>query len=486
MSNFFGQLVESYGENIIQGQKQNMDAANLELKQQEAAMNKMNMMQAQQKQQTQQGVAKYISAAQAADKGAVDDPTRTAKMYEHAAAMEIAGGNFQQAEELSNLSKGKLKEAAEAKKEVLTRIADAKETLAKSAQDYTANPTPEGSKVLAQNALKAGVPPASIPIPGSPAWATWVTQQQTASMSVKEQRDFTEKQSEFREKQDEAKQVHKDNEADKLAQRQQTAAIQAGVREDRAEARQEARESRAATLQEARENRQERRENVLSDRAERREYEATKQSPAEKQSTNAIVASASEAVKGFKQIMDMPAGQQTGFFTGLHDGTMLKSLEKNAGAALTQRDAQLYNVATSGLSLEIGRVLTLGGGRGVNKAQLDEFKEMATTRPGEDPYVAMYKLSNAADTIRNRMSTLPDSANPKILAQQKEVEKFLASVPTTAQVQASADRAGRSTGGRANKEKMNSVMAKVGTAFGRDEEQKGVSSAVQSALDKYK
>jgi hypothetical protein len=164
---------------------------------------------------------------------------------------------------------------------------------------------------------------------------------------------------------------------------------------------------------------------------------------------------------------------------------MLQAVQKAATTKITDRQAQMYNTATSGLSLEIGRVLTLGGGRGVNKAQLDEFKEMLTTKPGEDEYVALYKLANGVDVLRTRMQTTRDSTNPKIAAKQKEVEEYLSKVPTPSAVQAAADKAGKSTGGAALKGKMDNVLGKIGTAFSKDAETKD-SDAFKTAMDKYK
>lgn len=403
MGGIFNALVGA-GNALRYGQEYELGQADLEQKQQQVAMSKLAATQQQQQMENQKGMGQYIKSQIDADQSIVSDPMKTAQMYEKTAGMAMAGGDFQSAQMMSELANGKRNDALKAAQQLAQQTQLKKETLASSASDYQQNPTPEGAAAMVQNAVAAGVPPSSIPAPGTPAFKGWVTSQSQAAMNAKERADFVEKQAEFKQKHEETVQAHKDSEEDKRQQRQQTALMRESMAEDR------------------------------RTRLELEKQRIAQPSKTQEAATNAIVGSASEAFRGLRVIGQMAAGQSAGAFSGLHNGTIPAALAKTGTNMVTPQSMQMYQTASAGLGLELGRVLTLGGGRGVNAAQIKEFQDMTQVHPGDTELEAMFKYSNAADIVRNRLSTLPDAANPKVAAQQKEVADMLDKIPTPEQV----------------------------------------------------
>lgn len=429
MGGFFGQLASAYGQNIIEGQKNDLRVAEVQEEQQKAAMGKMQLMQAQQKQKTTRDISDYMNAAQAKDKSTVDDPAKTAKMYEGAEAIAIRGGNFQGAEELSNLAKGKRKESEDAKSQVLNQISQAKEDLSQSALDYSANPTNEGAKELALKAVKAGSNPSTIPAPGTPAWSAWVTKQGTASMSVKEQQDFSEKQREFNQKTEIAKQNHADEQANQMAQRQQTASLQAGLREDKREQRAQ---DKLDVLT------QDKKEKEKLD--EKRRYDEQKQTGSQRQAVDAEYKATGLAVNAMKNVMNQSSSANQGMFSQLKEGTFLSAIEKTGTRTLTSDQPKLYNTAMAGLALNTARAETLGGGKGANESTIKEFNDAIKVQAGDTENVAKYKLAVAAQAMRTSMDRTRDSTSEKVMSAAKGDRAFLESIPTVEAVQAQINK----------------------------------------------
>lgn len=151
-----------------------------------------------------------------------------------------------------------------------------------------------------------------------------------------------------------------------------------------------------------------------------------------------VVGATGEALRGLEIISKMPSAQTAGAFAGLHGDGVMSALSRVGGNALTPQSMQLYTVATQGLGMEIGRVLTLGGGRGVTQAQIDEFQSMVQARPGDTEVVAMFKYANAASILKNRLETLPDSPVEKVKGRQDAYIEKLSKIPDPADILALA------------------------------------------------
>jgi hypothetical protein len=289
-------------------------------------------------------------------------------------------------------------------------------------------------------------------------------------MSTKELRDFTEKQAEFKDKQDEAKQVHKDNEADKLAQRQQTAAIQAGMREDRREAR---RESEARY--------QERKQ----DKKDEVDAKVGKQSSTQQMAVDGIATSTAEAVQQLKTASRFNANVTSGAFNDLKGGTVTTATEKALANTLTSQDAKLYQANMGGLALEYARALTIGAGKGANQSTINELKETVTAHAGDTELVKLFKTAVVTDALRARARTNRPSTNPETAAVQKESLEYLHTQPTAQEILAYGEKIGK-TGELAKVQgRVADVQARI-KADSTPNAAPAVSSDVQTALDKYK
>lgn len=433
MPAFFPAFAQAMGQQIeysraLEVQQQDLqDKRTLQqLRQSEIADSQLAREQKRQQMQAERTAAAHVSAfmqaAQAGDQAKIDDPANSAKLFSQAASMSFADGAFSLGKHYEDLAKEKLGEAKTAEDLVLKQKQDAKEAFGAAAIAFDGSA--ESASNLAKAAVRAGVNPAEIPPPNSPEFAAFAKKHETEGMSTKEILASREKAKEAAEREryhaeelKRQKQRDADDKADKARRREETA------RHDR-----ELEQLRKSTEK----------------RLETKAASPAKQSVSETNTINAVVGSAAEAVRGLRVIQAMPAGQTAGAFSGISSGEgIISSLEAVGANKVTPESMQLYQTASAGLGLELGRVLTLGGGRGVNQAQIKEFQNMTTVHPGDTEYEAMFKLANAADIVRNRLSTLPDSQNPKVLKQQREAEALLQSIPTPEDVIRSARKSGK-------------------------------------------
>ncbi len=431
---FLGNLGLAAGNNIIEGQQLDAQRASTELKQQQVQMNKMSMLAQQKQQQNQQQIGAYIASEAQKDSSIVTDPQKMAATYEKAAGMALQTGDFAGAEEMSKLASGKLQESKDAAVVAQQQQQVKKESLASAADDYAANPSPEASKALVQKAVDAGVSPLSIPAPGTPAFKAWSTQQQLASKTASQRADFVQKAYEADTNRRERQQEHQDSLAERDATRRQTAAYQAGLLDLR---RSEAadRQGRAPTTKDVAGSTyewdptgQKKGDRNLPDTGWVK-IGGVKLTSTQNAQNNAIVASASEGMRGLRIIGAMDNDTTAGPFAGLHDGTILDAIAKTGTNAVTPADMQIYHTATAGMGLEIARTMTLGGGRGANQATINEMQNIVEGHSGDTQATLLFKYANAADIIRNRLSTLPDTDDPKVKAQRTQLEKDLAKIP---------------------------------------------------------
>ena len=439
-----GSIVAGAGNAIIAGKELQEQDENIQLKKQQIAMGALALQSAQKQQQTQQVVGQFLASEAAKDQSNVTDPAKSAQMYEKGAAMALQNGDFTSANEMGELAKGKLAEARQQMAVQQQEQQQKKESLASAADDYAANPTPEGYKDLARKAIDAGANPTQIPIPGTPQFASWLNQQQLASKTAAQRADFVQKAYEMDANRREKQQEHQDNVALRQASMQQTAMMREAMLADKQQMRQMERERLDL---------------------EERKFAAggTKETSQQRQSNNAIIASGSEAVRGLHVIGALDSDQTAGPFQGLAHGTILESLAKTGSNILTTEDQQIYHTATAGLGLELARTMTLGGGRGANQATIDELQDVVTAHPGDTKATAIFKFSNAADIIRNRLESMPTPGDAEQAGKREALLKDLAKVPTPQQVLATVKDPKQRQKMLASQESMSAAMDKIDT-----------------------
>lgn len=411
MAGFLSNLAHAAGQNLLYGQEFQRKQEDIELNKQRIAMGQIALQNAQRQQQTQATVGAFLSSEAAKDASAFTDPAKSAQLYEKAAGVALQNGDFQSANEMGELAKGKMAEA----KEQLVVAAQAKhqkmEDLATTADSYTSNPTADGAKELMRKAIDAGVNPTSIPMPGTPQWGTWVNEQKKAGMDSKSRADLAQKAYDANANRELRLQEH----ADSIALRQQSMQQNAMLREAMISIR-----------------RQE-----LQDREAERAAKAAapaKETANEKNTTKAIIASASEGVRGLHVIGALDSDQTAGPFAGLHDGTILDAVAKTGTNAMTTDDAQIYHTAAAGMGLEVSRALTLGGGRGANQATINEMQNIIEAHPGDSKATALFKYANAADIIRNRLESMTPPQDSVQEANRQRLLKDLSKIPAPADI----------------------------------------------------
>ena len=409
-----GSIVAGAGNAIIAGKELQEQDENIQLKKQQIAMGALALQNAQRQQQTQQVVGQFLSSEAAKDQSNVTDPVKAAGMYEKGAAMALQNGDFTSANEMGELAKGKLAEAKQQMAVQQQEQQQKKESLANAADDYAANPTPEGYKDLARKAIDAGANPTQIPMPGTPQFASWLNRQQLASKTAAQVADFTQKAYEMDANRREKQQEHQDNVALRQQSMQQTAMLREAMLADRQQALQMERER--------------------LDLEEKKATAGPRQTAQQANMTQSIVASASEAVRGLRVVGAMANAQTEGPFQGLNNGTILDSVAKTGGNIMTSENQQMYHTATAGLGLEVGRALTLGGGRSANESTIRELQDVITAHPGDTNGTALFKYANATDIIRNRLESMATPADPEMASKREDLLKQLQKVPTPEQV----------------------------------------------------
>lgn len=390
------------GNTLLYGQEYDLKEAQLQERQQKIAMQKMSMASKMQEQKSEKELGSFIQSQIAEDNTRISNPLKTAQMYEKAAGMAAGAGNFSAAQTMTQLAKGATAEAASARKQQAEQQFAVQEQVAKAAIDFQQNPTPEGMEAVKAAAIRANVNPASIP-KSLPEFMAWSKGLQTSAMSSEGRLKFEDKVRQEKATTEFNKQKFEQQEKDKAIQRQQ--------------------------LAESREQSRIMRQQAADERAARGQH-----SPQQERDAKAIVSSASEAVRGLRMIATMPPSASAGAFAGLKDGTVIEALGRVGGNVVTPQSKQMYQVAAAGLGLELGRLLTLGGGRGVNQSQINEFRHMVEVAPGDTEFTAMFKYANAADIIRNRLESQEEPYNEASKKVMKETKEWLDKVPTPEQI----------------------------------------------------
>ena len=314
--------------------------------------------------------------------------------------------------------------------------ADKSNTLGAASLDYVANPSEAGYKQVRDAAITAGKDPKTIPSYGDPKFAAvaqgWTSEGKDNEARVKHLDEVQRTQDAAEEK----KRAFQAEEARKIENDRSTALARENQHLDR-----------QLTLQVLREGQQLRKqESDARIAAAREKTEAQRQSSGEKLTSaertmvTGVVGAVGEATRGIRNVLAMPVDTTSGAFQSLHSSDVIGSLTKVGGNIVTPESTQMYTATTRGLGMEIGRALTLGGGRGVTQAQIDEFESMVQAQPGDTEFTAMYKLSNAADILKNRLETLPDSPIKKVREEQDKYMAELKKIPSPMEIWAAAQK----------------------------------------------
>lgn len=463
--------MDAFAATQFQGQQlllaQDEKKADIAVRQQQAqALQMSNLMQKQQL-QDKQALQQFMTSEQQTAAAPVQTATEKAKLYGKAAAFSMQRGDFDDAAAMEKLAKGETETAQKEQILLEKQHADDSQALSVAAQDASANPTPDNAKRLFNAAIKAGITPDQIPMPGTPKYEAFLNQSSLAGLKGDERVKFLEqvkeKEAAAKALAEQRKMEHEDREA---------------ARADRAQAREESRADRKEAMA--------LRETLAKSLIESREAKTASQEAGgaiQHRNTIAAVNYANEVARGLDLTSKLPAGTTNGVFAHLGSpDTILKSLESTGTNKITPEIQQMLQTANKGLGLELAQLMTAGSGRAPNKDVISEMGKMVTVEPGDKEYTAMFKFANAADLALTRLKAVPKSSDPNIQKTREEAEKKLAAYPNPAIVAAEALKHGvHVTQEKSMREKLDGLMQKHDAEAART----AVPADIQSILNLY-
>jgi len=435
----------AYGNDLIQGQAFEMKQAQTSLKQTEAQSAKLQQQQMQQQMKTQQDIGAFIKSQTELEGADASNPNNQAKLFSKAAGLAFSQGDFASGKAMEDLSKSAMAEGMEQTKALAAQTAQKKESLATIAGNTPDQPTREQSQSLVKAAVDAGVDPTTIPLPGTPSFLTWKNQQTLAGMDSKSKAEFIQKGVEQKQNRDMKWQEHEDSVDLRRSQQQQTAAYRDSLLSmDR---------QRLSDSEEARKDRAQRAPQTIDVGAAKYEYDPDSKVKGDRLATDpryvklgnkttatqennivAIGGASSEVARNLTQMSRFPTGTTNSPFVHITDHDFLSSIEKTGSNALTPEQIQMFQTSSSGLSTELSRVMTLGGGRGANQSVINEVKSQTTPNAGDTNLTAAYKISTAAQIALTRMNSTPDPADAKAKANWDAAKAQLEAFPTPNQI----------------------------------------------------
>lgn len=424
----------AYGNSLIEGAKLDTQQASADYDRARAQQAQMQVAQQQQQMKTEKDLGQFLSSQAKLDGADATNPLTQAKRYQQAAGIAAQHGDFTSSAQMSKLADESNQEGQKQAALVQQQQAAKKEDLANTADNYQSNPTPEGANDLTRKAIAAGVNPTSIPLTNSPGFASWANDQRLAGMDSKGKATFVQKAYDLKQKREDQQQNHQDNVALRQASMQQTAMYREGMLD--------LRRSEMAS-------RQDKDPKVVSIGSAQYEYDpssslkgdrlasdpryvklANKTSAQQEYSTVAIGGAAAEGVRNLDQMSRFGSGTVNSPFVHLSDKGGIEAIAKAGTNAMTPEQTQMFGSSGAGLALEIGRVSTLGGGRGVNQAQINELHTQIVPTAGDSPLTAAYKLSTGAQILKTRMESTPPPADASAAKKWNDTLSRLETYPT--------------------------------------------------------
>jgi hypothetical protein len=425
----------AYGNNLIYGQQFEEQQARTNLLKSEAMMQGLQAQRMQQQAATEKQLGGFIQSEMQLQGADAALPQNQARMYSKAAGLAAAMGDFASMSEMTKLSHDASANAREEATALAQQQALHREDLAQSANNYANAPTEDGAKELVQKAVAAGVNPASIPLTNSPEFKTWANEQQLAGMTSKDRANFVQKAADMKARREEQWMIHRDNVGLRQAQMSQTAAFREqmiGLRKDEIASRAPPHlDVGGATWQ------WDPTGNVKGERLSsdpRYVKLGQKITATQENNITAIGGAAAEAARNLSQMARFGTGSTQSPFAHMTDKGFVDGIAKSGTNALTPEQVQMFNTSSSGLATELGRVMTLGGGRGANQSVIDEVKSQITPTAGDTQLTAAYKLATGAQIVLTRMEATPRPTDASVAAKWDKTIEELQKFPTPEQV----------------------------------------------------
>lgn len=425
----------AYGNTLIQGQEFQQQQARTDLMKSQALMQGVQAQRLQQQVQTEKDLGGFIKSQMELDGADASLPQNQSRMYTKAAGMAAAMGDFASMSEMTNLAHNATVNAREEATALAQQQAQKREDLAQTANTYGNAPSEEGARELVQKAITAGVNPASIPLTNSPQFKTWANEQALAGMTSKDRANFVQKASDMKARREEQWAIHKDNVDLRRAQMAQTAALREqmiGLRRDEIASRAPQHLDVGGATWQWDPSGGVKGERLASD--PRYVKLGQKITATQENNITAIGGAAAEATRNLSQMARFGTGTTQSPFAHMTDKGFVDAIAKSGTNALTPEQVQMFNTSSSGLATELGRVMTLGGGRGANQSVIDEVKAQITPTAGDTQLTAAYKLATGAQIVLTRMEATPRPTDASVARKWDQTVEELSKFPTPEQV----------------------------------------------------
>ena len=406
------------GNDMIQGQAYQQKQAQTQLLQSEAQRAQMQNQQMQQQMKTQKDIGAFIKSQTDLEGADAALPMNQARMYSKASGLAAAVGDLTSAKELTDLSKQATQEGIEQTKALASQQAVKKETLATTASALPDQPNQEQMADLVRKAVDAGVDPLTIPPPGTPALMAWKNDMKLAGMDSAKKAEFIQKGADMKLNRDQREKDHMDNVQTNRSRDQATAVYREGLRMDRREAAQDRAQKAPQTIDVgAAKYEYDPDSKVTGDRLAtdpRYVKLGNKVSTTQENNTVATGKAAANVSRDLDQMGRFPTGTANSPFSHITDHDFLSSIEKTGSNALTPEQVQMFGTSTGGMSTELGRVLTIGAGRGANQSLINEVKTFTTPNAGDTNLEAAYKMATAAQMVKTTMENTPPPSDQSV------------------------------------------------------------------------
>lgn len=331
-------------------------------------------------------LSEWMRADAAKAAGPSEAATDLASQFARATKFAADSGDLENAKVLGKLTTEQIEDAGRKQTQLEKQQADDSDALSVAAQNVLADPSQANHITLFQKALKAGVNPLDIPVPGTPQYDAFLNQSALAAMKGQKRLEFQET---IRNREAMATAKREEQEA-RRADRAADRANLAAYREQGLDIRREANRIRES----------------LGEQRLAKADGSTKLSATMERQAVAVTNAANEAGQALDRLSKMDFGDTASAFSHLEDPkTVLKALTTTGTNKVTPEKIQMLQANSQLLGLEVAQAMAAP--YKPNKEQISEARKMTEVSQGDTEYTAMYKMALAAAVMRTRLESIP-------------------------------------------------------------------------------
>lgn len=404
----------------------------------------------------------WMRADSARTTGAADAATDLAGQFARATKFAADNGDFEGAKTMGKLASDQIEDAGRKQLQAERTQTEQSEALSAAAQNVMEDPSTENHLSLFQSALKAGVNPMDIPVPGTPRYDAFVTNSALAAMKGAKRLEFQET-IRNRESQAAARKAEQDA---RREERAAAATALAAYREAGLEVRREGNRIRES----------------LGEQRLAKADGSTKLSATMERQAVAVTNAANEAGQALDRLSKMDFGDTASAFSHLEDPkTVLKALTTTGTNKLTPEKIQMLQANSQLLGLEVAQAMAAP--YKPNKEQVSEARRMTEVSQGDTEYTAMYKMALTAAVMKTRLESIPKTE--ALREARGHAEANFARFPSPDEVYQHARARGIKLKLRKDSESFMDRLKQIGTGGAEAPAPAGPSPEVQALLDKY-